>query len=76
MSQSKTDIYVYAYWQEMQEPKLIGVLSAQQAKGKKAFSFEYDRNWLKTEQKFLLDPDIQLYGGPQYQNQKENFGIF
>ncbi|WP_426094766.1 type II toxin-antitoxin system HipA family toxin [Flavobacterium sp. DSR2-3-3] len=60
----------------MQEPKLIGVLSAQQAKGKKAFSFEYDRNWLKTEQKFLLDPDIQLYGGPQYPNQKENFGIF
>lgn len=76
MSQSKTDIYVYAHWQEMQEPKLIGVLSAKQAKGKKAFSFEYDRNWLKTEQKFLLDPDIQLYGGPQYPNQKENFGIF
>jgi serine/threonine-protein kinase HipA len=76
MSQSKTDIYVYAHWQEIQEPKLIGVLSAQQAKGKKAFSFEYDRNWLKTEQKFLLDPDIQLYGGPQYPNQKENFGIF
>ncbi|MFH6959587.1 type II toxin-antitoxin system HipA family toxin [Flavobacterium aquidurense] len=76
MSQSKTDIYVYAHWQEMKEPKLIGVLSAQQAKGKKAFSFEYDRNWLKTEQKFLLDPDIQLYGGPQYPNQKENFGIF
>jgi serine/threonine-protein kinase HipA len=76
MSQNKTDIYVYAHWQEMQEPKLIGVLSAQQAKGKKAFSFEYDRNWLKTEQKFLLDPDIQLYGGLQYPNQKENFGIF
>ena len=76
MSQSKTDIYVYAHWQEMEEPKLIGVLSAQQAKSKKAFSFEYDRNWLKTEQKFLLDPDIQLYGGPQYPNQKENFGIF
>ncbi|MFV8352605.1 type II toxin-antitoxin system HipA family toxin [Flavobacterium sp. XS2P14] len=76
MSQSKTDIYVYAHWQEMQEPKLIGVLSAQQAKGKKAFSFEYDRSWLKTEQKFLLDPDIQLYGGPQYPNQKENFVIF
>ncbi|PRZ20706.1 hypothetical protein [Flavobacterium granuli] len=76
MSQSKTDIYVYAHWQEMQEPKLIGVLSAQQAKGKKAFNFEYDINWLKTEQKFLLDPNIQLYGGPQYPNQKENFGIF
>lgn len=72
----KTEIYVYAHWKEMPEPKVIGILSAQQAKGKKAFSFEYDKNWLKTEQKFLLDPDIQLYGGPQYPNQKENFGIF
>lgn len=76
MSLSKTEIFVYAHWQEMQEPKLIGILGAQQAKGKKAFSFEYDKNWLKTEKKFLLDPDIQLYGGPQYPNQKENFGIF
>ncbi len=76
MSDTKTDIYVYAHWQGMNEPKRIGVLSAQQAKGKKAFSFEYDKDWLKTEKKFLLDPDIQLYGGPQFPNQKENFGIF
>lgn len=76
MSTNKTDIYVYAHWQTMTEPKIIGILSAQQAKGKKAFSFEYDTNWLKSEQKFMLDPDIQLYGGPQYPNQKENFGIF
>jgi serine/threonine-protein kinase HipA len=60
----------------MQEPKIVGILSAQQAKGKKAFSFEYDKDWLKSGQQFLLDPDIQLYGGPQYPNQKENFGIF
>jgi serine/threonine-protein kinase HipA len=73
---TKTNIYVYAHWKGMQDPKIIGILAAQQAKGKKAFSFEYDKNWLKTEQKFLLDPDIQLYGGPQYPNQKENFGIF
>lgn len=76
MSTKKTDIYVYAHWKEMSEPKIIGILSAQQAKGKKAFSFEYDKEWLKSEQKFILDPDIQLYGGKQYPNQKENFGIF
>lgn len=72
----KTEIYVYAHWKGIQEPKIIGILSAQQAKGKKAFSFEYNKTWIKSEQKFLLDPDIQLYGGPQYPNQKENFGIF
>ena len=76
MSQNKTDIYVYAHWQGMTEPKIIGVLSAQYAKGKKAFSFEYNSDWIKSEQRFLLDPDIQLFGGPQYPNKKENFGIF
>ncbi|WP_418264174.1 type II toxin-antitoxin system HipA family toxin [Flavobacterium faecale] len=76
MAQNKTDIFVYAHWQGLLEPKMIGTLSAHQAKGKKAFSFEYDKDWLKTSDKFLLDPDIQLYTGPQYPNQKENFGIF
>ena len=76
MTQNKTDIYVYAHWQGMLEPIMIGILSAQQAKEKKAFSFEYENNWIRSEQKFLLDPDIQLYGGPQYPNLKENFGIF
>lgn len=76
MADTKKDIYVYADWRDMPEPKLIGILSALSGKGKKAFTFEYDREWLKTEQKFLLDPDIQLYSGPQYPNQKENFGIF
>jgi serine/threonine-protein kinase HipA len=33
------------------EPKIIGILSAQQAKGK-AFSFEYNKDWIKSEQKF------------------------
>ena len=76
MALNKTDIYVYADWVGMEEPKIIGVLSAQQAKGKKAFSFEYDTIWLKTGQKFLLDPDITLFPGSQYPYQKENFGIF
>lgn len=73
---TKTDIYVYAHWLEMEAPKLMGILSAQQAKGKKAFSFEYDAEWLKSEPRVVLDPDIQWYGGQQYSNQKENFGLF
>ena len=66
MAQGKTNIYVYASWQELKTPTIIGVLSAQQAKGKKAFSFEYDKDWIKSGQVFLLDPDIQLYSGAQY----------
>ena len=73
---SKTDIYVYADWTEMPEPKAIGMLSAQQAKGKKAFSFEYHSAWITSKEQRLLDPDIEWYAGPQYPKGKENFGVF
>ena len=76
MAQGKFEIYVYAHWQGMPEAKMIGVLTAHYAKGKKAFSFEYDKDWIKSEQQLLLDPDIQFYSGPQYPNKKENFGVF
>lgn len=76
MSTTKTDILVYAHWLGMKEPKLIGVLSAQQAKGKKAFSFEYSNDWIQSTEQILLDPDIGWYKGQQYPNGKENFGVF
>lgn len=76
MKDSKTDIYVYADWQGMKEPVLIGTLSAQQAKGKKAFSFEYNPDWIQTGEQRLLDPDIGWFKGKQFPNGKENFGLF
>jgi len=76
MATNKTDIYVYAHWLGMPEPKCMGVLSAQQAKGKKAFSFEYDVSWISSKEQQLLDPDITWFTGPQYPNSKENFGVF
>jgi len=76
MTTPKTDILVYADWLSMSNPKLIGVLSAQQAKGRKAFSFEYDPAWLYSTEQRLLDPAINWYSGPQYSLGKENFGLF
>lgn len=76
MGTDKFDIYVYADWVGLKESTLIGTLSAHFAKGKKAFSFEYEKDWLKTDAQRLLDPDIEFYSGPQYPNNKENFGIF
>lgn len=71
----KTDIWVYADWKGMAAPKCIGILS-QQAKGRKAFSFSYDPDWIKSKEQLLLDPDIAWYTGQQYPNGKENFGVF
>jgi serine/threonine-protein kinase HipA len=76
MGTGKFDIFVYADWIGLDAPTLVGVLSAHFAKGKKAFSFEYDREWLKSKSQHLLDPDLDFFSGAQYPTNKENFGIF
>jgi serine/threonine-protein kinase HipA len=76
MGKGKFDIYVYADWTGLDSNTLVGVLSAHFAKGKKAFSFEYNREWLKSKSQHLLDPDLDFFSGAQYPTNKESFGIF
>lgn len=59
----------------MVEAKYIGMLTAQQARGKTAFSFLYDPEWLTQKEQFLLDPDIEWFAGQQHPIGKENFGV-
>ena len=69
-------IYVYAHWTPLKQPTLMGHLYATRLRGKEIFSFEYEREWLKTLT-FLLDPDLHLFVGRQYLNDtKPNFGLF
>jgi len=76
MAARKTDIWVYAHWKGMELPQCIGVISAQQSKTSRIFGFEYHKDWLKSDNVFLLDPEIGMYAGTQYPNQKNNFGVF
>lgn len=76
MAEGKFDIFVYADWIGLDGPLQIGVLSAHFAKAKKAFSFEYSKEWLEKGLFQSLDPDITFYSGPQYPTDKENFGVF
>ena len=70
-------ILVYAHSVELREPNLLGVLHADLVRGKEVFSFEYNAGWLESGRAQSLDPDLQLYSGPQYLPQeKSNFGIF
>jgi serine/threonine-protein kinase HipA len=74
---TKKEILVYAHWQGLKEPSLMGVLSASPAKGRESFSFEYDEAWLESGFTQLLDPDLQLYAGAYYpRGDKPNFGVF
>jgi len=75
MSSSKT---IYVFWDHLrnsQPPVLLGTLSPQFSRGKELFSFAFDKEWLKTNPGQSLDPDLQLYAGPQFTT-KNNFGLF
>ncbi len=74
---AQKNIYVYADWHTLSETKLMGVLKIEQLRGSEIFSFEYDDEWLKTQQVQLLDPELGWYKGHQYLNSdKDNFGLF
>jgi serine/threonine-protein kinase HipA len=76
MDRSNANVWVYAHWTGMKEPKCIGLLSAHWGSGRKSFSFEYDKEWIASREQMLLDPDITWFSGPQYPDHKENFGVF
>ena len=67
---------IYVYFDHKTEvPERLGVISIQSTRGKEIFSFEFDKGWLQKHQDRILDPDLQLYAGPQF-TAKSNFGIF
>jgi len=74
----KQNIFVFADWKGMEDPIFMGTLHSERLRGKQLFSFEYDKKWLHSPFVQILDPDLQLYSGPQYLNDesKTNFGIF
>jgi len=77
MSNIKKDILVYANWTSLKEPLLMGALTVTPGKGKEIFSFEYKKEWIESGFAFMLDPQLNLYTGPQYlPSEKRNFGIF
>jgi serine/threonine-protein kinase HipA len=70
-------IFVFADWIELGGVKFMGILQAEQVRGKEVFSFSYDKEWLQSAPALLLDPDLGLFTGPQYnRDEKPNFGLF
>ena len=58
-------------------PDFTGILTITPVRGKEIFSFEYNPSWLNTNGRYILDPDLQFYSGPQYSRlEKQNFGLF
>ena len=75
MSSNQKIIYVYDDF-STDVPLLMGCLYVSVIKGGESYSFEYDRNWLKTTGISLsLDPELMPYAGRQYPSDKNIFGL-
>ncbi|QQR80964.1 MAG: type II toxin-antitoxin system HipA family toxin [Deltaproteobacteria bacterium] len=71
------EIFVYTDWETFNKPLYMGILRTTPLRGKEVFSFEYDRDWLKSGYATHLDPELKLFTGPQYpQSGHKNFGLF
>lgn len=71
------NIYIYANWDGLTNPTLIGVLHSDLIRGKEIFSFASDKQWLEHDQFRILDPDLGHFTGAQYlRDEKLNFGLF
>ncbi|MFH1195396.1 MAG: HipA domain-containing protein [bacterium] len=73
----RKEILVYADWLDIKEPMIMGELYSETIRGKEIFSFQYTNEWLNSKYAQIIDPDLQLFPGTQYlEDKKINFGIF
>lgn len=72
----KTEIYVFADWDDFVEPTLVGTLRSAISKNKEHFSFSYAPEWLQSSNAQKIDPDLELYSGEQHSSDANNFRSF
>ena len=70
------EVFIFADWEQFDEPTFVGTLRSTTIKSKEHFSFTYDDAWLASEFVQQLDPDLQLYRGEQHAANSRNFRAF
>ena len=77
MAEDQIIVYVHENWSDAL-PKRMGRLYAAHGRGRSISAFEYEEDWLKSNQiQVTLDPDLVFYEGRQYARDGQNlFGIF
>ena len=70
-------LYVYADFDWLDEPMLVGELGYESLRGSDSYSFKYDNDWLRQYGGLFLSADINNYPGQQYtQLGRDIFGCF
>lgn len=70
-------LYIYADFDWLDEPLLVGELGYESLRGSDSYSFKYDNDWLRQYGSLFLSADINNYPGQQYtQPDRDVFGCF
>lgn len=70
-------LYVYADFDWLEKPLLVGELGCESIRGTQSYSFKYSPEWLNQNAGIILSEDIRNYTGMQYTHPgKEIFGCF
>lgn len=70
-------LFVYADFEWLNNPELIGVLTYESIRGTDSYAFEFNREWLKKHKAIFLSADIQAYSGRKFSEiGKDIFGCF
>jgi serine/threonine-protein kinase HipA len=70
-------LYVYADFDWLPSPELIGTLSYESLRGSDSYGFQFDTHWLRAHGSLFLSDDLNNYPGPQYTRPgRDIFGCF
>lgn len=70
-------LYVYADFDWLAEPMLVGELGYESLRGSDSYAFKFDNNWLRQFGSLFLSADINNYPGQQYTRPgRDIFGCF
>ena len=70
-------LYIYADFDWLDKPMLVGELGYESLRGSDSYSFKYDNDWLRQYGSLYLSADINNYPGQQYtQPDRDIFGCF
>lgn len=70
-------LFVYADFDWLAKPTLVGELGYESLRGSDSYSFRYDADWLRKHGSLSLSADLNNYTGQQYtQPDRDIFGCF
>ena len=70
------EVLVYADWEVLAQPVLVGVFRQSMVRNHEHFSFRYEDAWLTSEHVRAIDPELELFKGEQHSSGEDIFRTF